>query len=280
MALGMEKIRSNPRSVPSSGARNTASPQPAPGPGRQPTPPQPTQYRSPQKQVVNPNAAAPPPRVQRAPMMNSVRSQPPQQIQGGPNAAGAPPSRTAARGEIRPDASAQPPVDASAGGGDIAASQQLAAEMPPEITRKTTITQPDGSTITTEGMPESLAEQDVPTLQQEQNADSLISRMAPSPVEGVSKGHYDKVIEQAGNDPAEKQKVEQKLKEFGSYPGSDDPDSPPPPVTAEGSSFNPYTGGFTGNQIDGFKMAGQDIQKQAQGILSDLGIDLSILQGQ
>jgi len=104
-----------------------------------------------------------------------------------------------------------------------------------------------------------------------------IRRAAPSEIPGINTGHFEAVVNEKkfkemktgdGMPISEEQQkrlaqnVKQQLAEFGEFPGAQDPDAPPPPIREGGRSFNPFTGGFTGEHggPNAFKMMGFDIE--------------------
>ena len=95
----------------------------------------------------------------------------------------------------------------------------------------------------------------------------LARRKQPSEIEGVTQGHFEKVVNdtdaQEIRSPtgqkmtamtAEKWKdsAREQLAAFGTWPGSEDPDSPVPPIRPLGRSFNPFSGKFTGEKGPSF----------------------------
>lgn len=103
-----------------------------------------------------------------------------------------------------------------------------------------------------------------------------LRKRQPSPVEGVPQGTYEQVVK----DPeikglktpiseevkaAWRADAETQLRDFGSYPGRDDPNAPKPPIRPMGRSFNPFTGKFTGEKgPNAFQLMGIDMEKFKQ----------------
>jgi hypothetical protein len=88
----------------------------------------------------------------------------------------------------------------------------------------------------------------------ERKANDPRYKPASSGVSGMVQGHEDRVMENAmntiederqRNDPATRVEVQKQMKEYGSYPGMDDPDMPAPTIRPGKPNFNPHTGKWT-----------------------------------
>jgi hypothetical protein len=100
-------------------------------------------------------------------------------------------------------------------------------------------------------------------------------RAQPSPVKGITQGHYERVVKDDYSadfktdkpmspklNKAFKANAEEQLGKFGDYPGKGDPDSPSPPIRPGGRSFNPFVGTFTGESgPNAFKLMGIDLDQ-------------------
>jgi hypothetical protein len=98
--------------------------------------------------------------------------------------------------------------------------------------------------------------------EQERKANDPRYQAASSGVSGMVQGHEDKVMEAAmktidderlRNDPATRVEVHRQMKEFGKYPGQDDPDAPAPTIRPNKPNFNPYTGKWTKGKGPSYK---------------------------
>lgn len=96
----------------------------------------------------------------------------------------------------------------------------------------------------------------------------LLRRKQPSEIEGITQGHFESIVNDT--DAAQmrslsggplpkikqaewKESARKQLSEFGTWPGSEDPDAPSPPIRPMGRSFNPFSGKFTGENGPSFQ---------------------------
>jgi len=210
---------------------------------------------------------------------NAVPTGPPVRNQGGitapqtptPRPFVAPPPHTRARKDsiVRPVAPTRPILQARPTPPPPPAVEPVQAQ---EGLRevKTTITEPDGSQVTTKGPEGSLAQQE--------RAQAERTPEGESPVRGVAQGHYNAVVDRAEEDweravgrqfpgvgARARVDAERQLAEFGDFPGKGDPNYPSPPIRPFGRSFNPFTGKFTKSRSPGgFEMLGIDVDRIAQ----------------